>query len=349
VRFDADGEIVDAYRILEGTSVNCAGGPTPWGTWLSCEEFDLHGVTGGLADIAPTIAGQVWECDPTGEQPGTALPAMGLFQHEAVAVDPDGEALYLTEDVPDGRLYRFTPASYPDLTDGLLEVAVVDGTDVGWVEVPDPAAAEQPTRQQVAEATVFPGGEGIWYHDGVVYFTTKVDGRVQALDLADQTLDIVYDPTQTPDAQLKGVDNITVAAGSGDLFVAEDGDNMEVVLITPEREVVPFARIEGHAGSEVTGPAFSPDGSRLYFSSQRGATGSGVGVTYEVTGPFRETEPAAPTTTLAQAGESTADESAASGDDDGGSDALPVVLGVAGVGAVAAAGAVVALRSRRSQ
>ena len=65
-----------------------------------------------------------------------------------------------------------------------------------------------------------------------------------------------------------------MAAASGDVFVAEDGGNLEVVLITPEGDVLPFVRVvePGHEGSEITGPVFSPDGTRLYFSSQRGPT-----------------------------------------------------------------------------
>jgi secreted PhoX family phosphatase len=85
------------------------------------------------------------------------------------------------------------------------------------------------------------------------------------------------------------VDNIT-GASSGDLFVAEDGGNMEINLITPEGTVTPFLRLIGHDESEITGPAFSPDGNRLYFSSQRGRSGFSAGTdgyTYEVTGPFR--------------------------------------------------------------
>jgi secreted PhoX family phosphatase len=88
-------------------------------------------------------------------------------------------------------------------------------------------------------------------------------------------------------APLTGVDNIT-GAGSGDLYVAEDGGNMEINVITPAGVVAPFLRILNQSSSEITGPAFSPDGRRLYFSSQRGTTGrSSGGITYEVTGPFR--------------------------------------------------------------
>ena len=74
VRYDADGRIVDAYRILEGSNSNCAGGPTPWGTWLSGEENIEE-------------KGRIWECDPTGATEAVAHPAMRLFAHEAAAVD----------------------------------------------------------------------------------------------------------------------------------------------------------------------------------------------------------------------------------------------------------------------
>ena len=73
LRFDAAGQLIDAYSILSGTTRNCAGGPTPWGTWLSCEE---------VAD------GYVWECDPLGSFNPRRLPALGAFRHEAAAVDP---------------------------------------------------------------------------------------------------------------------------------------------------------------------------------------------------------------------------------------------------------------------
>jgi secreted PhoX family phosphatase len=80
------------------------------------------------------------------------------------------------------------------------------------------------------------------------------------------------------------VDNVVVSR-SGDLYVAEDGADLQLCLITPDRIVAPFLQVLWQDGSELTGPAFSPDGQRLYFSSQRG--GDGRGLTYEVTGPFR--------------------------------------------------------------
>jgi secreted PhoX family phosphatase len=280
IRFAKDGKIEDAYRILAGTNVNCAGGRTPWGTWLSCEEYD---------------GGHVWECDPTGATPAVIRPALGTFNHEAAGVDPVHKHVYLTEDRPDGGLYRFTPTAYPSLDSGLLEVAVVDGAGhVTWAEIPEPAAIPTPTRQQVPEMTQFKGGEGIWFDSGTIYFTTKGDNRVWAYDTASSTLETIYDLAATPDGPLKGVDNVTVSP-AGDVYVCEDGGDLEVCLITPERVVAPFLRVTGaqHENqpsiggtgpSELAGVIFDPSGTRVYFSSQRGF---GTGVVYEVAGPFR--------------------------------------------------------------
>jgi secreted PhoX family phosphatase len=272
IRFNARGAVVAAYSICAGTGRNCAGGATPWGTWLTCEE---------VAD------GNVFECDPTGARPAERRSALGSFQHEAAAVEPVGRRLYLTEDQPDGRFYRFTPSRWKRLDAGLLEVAVVEGDGVRWVAVPNPnpvIGSDTPTRLQVPESTAFSGGEGIAVLRRHVYFTTKGNNRVWDHDTRRGTIRVLYDAAQDPGRQLTGVDNCAFA-GTGDLVVAEDGGNMELVAVAKSGLAAPILRVVGQDGSELAGPAFDPTFRRLYFSSQRGV--SGPGITYEITGPFR--------------------------------------------------------------
>jgi secreted PhoX family phosphatase len=272
IEFGPDGSIKRAYRILGDTDRNCSGGPTPWGTWLSCEEWP---------------GGHVFECDPTGQNPAVMRPAMGTFTHESACVDPVGKHVYMTEDEDDGRFYRFTPTNYPDLSSGVLELATV-GSDGGvhWQTVPDPSALSAPTREQVS-GTRFAGGEGTWFDSGVVYFTTKKDNKVHAYDTRSGRYELIYDEATTPGSPLSGLDGITVSR-SGDLFLCEDKADNDLCLITPEREVARFLTLKGapHADSELAGVTFDPSGTRLYFSSMRGY---GKGAVYEVSGPFRGT------------------------------------------------------------
>lgn len=319
LRFDSAGTVTDAYRILDNTRRNCAGGASPWGTWLSCEE---------------TPDGLVYECDPVGN-PTTAqsLPALGLFNHEAVAVDLESRTLFLTEDADDGRLYRFRSAGETvsingqtglDMTRGTLEVLEIEGFENGgyqtdlttarllsrvtWKEVQSPERPQATVRSEIetttgmgAPGTVFRGGEGIWLQSfpagdrplvegttnplrAVVFFACKGDNRVYALDLDNDLIEVVFDNEQlmAETTPFDDVDNLVVGP-AGDVVVSEDGDAMRLMVMIPNQPSKILLQIPG-GGSELTGPAFTDDGSRLYFSSQRGGE-SATGVTYELTIP----------------------------------------------------------------
>jgi hypothetical protein len=305
IDFGPDGSVRNAYPVVTETQGNSGGCVTPWGTWLSCEDDVL------------TERGVVWECDPAGGA-ATARPALGLFGHLSVAVDPVDGRVYLTQSHPSGLLYRFTPSVAGDLSAGVLEACLVaDDGSVSWAPVSDPSAQTAVLRDQVPGARVFPSGGGAVCAGGWLYFTSRGDNAVHGIELASQRYRLIWkgnpDTAGVAGAVLSGGDALTVAFRSGDLFVAEDGADGDVVIITTDGQVAPFVRALGPEPIRITGPVFDPSGTRLYLSSQRATTTRAVGeivagqsateftagVTYEITGPFRGDAVPAVTTTVA--------------------------------------------------
>jgi len=283
IRFDSEANIIDSYQICKRTSRNCAGGLTPWNTWLTCEEHPR---------------GYTWECDPFGQKKQIKIPNLGMFNHEAAAVDPETSIIYQTEDSSESGFYRFIPEKKITTMGELSKVkgkfqvmSIQSKNKVVWNDVNDPLARPNKKidlmkrkQNKKIKYKKFKRGEGAWYHDGQVYFATTSTNQIWSYDIAKETCKILY----KGNGKLKKPDNVTVS-NSGLVMAAEDRDNMEICGISKNNNsAFPIVRIKDHhKKSEVTGPAFDPSGTRLYFSSQNGKNGKD-GITYEVTGPFNK-------------------------------------------------------------
>lgn len=279
IRFDKNANIVDGYQICDNTRRNCAGGPTPWNTWFTCEEYNK---------------GYTWECDPFGKKKQIKIETLGMFSHEAAAVDPKTSIIYQTEDDEGSGFYRFVPSEKITEMGQLLNVKgkfqvmkINSDSKVRWNDVPNQLASISDNKlmgrkeNKNVDYTVFKRGEGAWYYEGKVYFATTSTNEIWEYDIKNNTCKTLY----SGGGELTHPDNIVVS-NSGLVMAAEDGGNMEICGISKKNnEAFPILRVVGHNNSEITGPAFDPSGTRLYFSSQRGYN-STTGITYEVTGPF---------------------------------------------------------------
>jgi secreted PhoX family phosphatase len=254
-----DGNWVSVTPSLGGTDGNCAGGITPWGTWLSCEEIGSDAVSG-----SGKKHGYVFEvsADPA-RTTGQPIVGMGRFAHEAAAVDPDTGIVYMTEDASGkSGFYRYLPdvrsGSYGSLAlGGVLQMAKVKGAvntnlatalvnasyELEWVDIANPdqnrgdatgpngaviTGAAGPFVQGWRQGALrMNRGEGIWYAQGKMYVMDTSGGAVQRgtiweLDLAKQALRCIY---SSPSALVGNMgDNLTVSPRNA-IIVCEDASS----------------------------------------------------------------------------------------------------------------------------
>ena len=317
VTSDGDRELVRDFVSLNGTIVNCAGGSTPWGSWLSCEE-----TTAGETQGFEKDHGYNFEIPASANDEVTPVPlkAMGRFVHEAAAIDPRTGIVYETEDRGTSGFYRFIPNVAGDLAQGgrlqMLAVrnrpnydtrtgqVVGQSLPVVWVDIddPDPAAAEINSlavfEQGAAEgAATFARLEGCWYGGGTVFFNATSggdsgDGQVWAYRISGRSTGQLRLLFESPDPTvLSGPDNITVSPRGG-VLVCEDGDNEDLFLrgLTRNGKIFDFAR-NLFNGREWCGATYTSDGETLYVNVQ-GDTRSGgpgnLGYTFAIWGPWED-------------------------------------------------------------
>ncbi len=313
-------QLISQHQALAGTTTNCAGGTTPWGSWLTCEETTLNAGMGVGKDH-----GWVFEVPSTSRglvQP-VPLKAMGRFQHEAACVDPRTGIIYMTEDSSDhkGLFYRFLPAVPGQLArggrlqalgfrdapeggdsrnaEGVTNWRQGDWKDAAWIDLDE---VENPLddlrfRGQAKGAAFFSRGEGVHFGRGELYFTctsggvaglgqvmryvpSEHEGRPEESS-APGRLQLFLEPTD--DKVLDYGDNLTVAPW-GHLILCEDRYSEEarnhVRGITPEGKVYTLGRNVFRDNAEVAGVCFSPDGSTLFVNIQW------PGITLAITGPW---------------------------------------------------------------
>lgn len=293
-----DRQLLLDYVSLSGTSNNCAGGPTPWRTWLTCEE---------TLEVLSKPHGYVFEVDPWRGGNPKPIVGMGRFEHEAVAFSRRGVA-YLTEDAgePHGCVYRFEPkrplAGPGSLHAGgtLTAMSVVGvGSDlsavqqpgqvfrVRWVPIwnPDPGASDTSVREQAisAGATPIPKAEGIWTDtDGSIWFVSSRGDGPLAEDQEDRSAGLHSGQIWRLDPQrdsielvvlfkhgssYDGPDNITVTPHGYALACTDGEDDQWLVGIDEAGGTFPFA-LNAASDAEFAGATFSPDGHTLFVNIQ---------------------------------------------------------------------------------
>ena len=311
-------ELVKDFVSLNGSLHNCAGGPAPWGAWITCEETllgpgivkDSQGRERGGFTHNHGYCFEV-SAKADGARTSEPLKAMGRFVHEAVAVDARTGIVYETEDANPAGFYRFIPKQRGDLAKGgKLQMLVLTGRHqfdlrsgqkqgqtlaVNWVDISQP----DPTDENLGSNSVYQQGfkqggatfarlEGCWFGGDSIFFTSTSGGdnklgqvwQYIPLNNDKGTLKLVFE--SPGEAVLDKPDNICVSPRGG-LVICEDGDREQFIRgLTRQGKIFDFARniVPQFETYEFAGATFSPDGKTLFVNIQT------PGITFAIWGPW---------------------------------------------------------------
>ncbi len=311
-------QVIKDFVSLSGTLVNCAGGPTPWNSWISCEETvlgptEFTSSEGGKRGGFTKHHGYCFEVSAKSNKAVAPVPLkeMGRFVHEAIAVDPATGIVYLTEDIGTAGFYRFIPRKRGRLgSGGQLQMLAIEGQPkydtragqktnvalpVSWVNIanPDPAEAEMDNiavykQGLAAGGATFKRLEGCLAGNGRIFFTSTSGGD-KKLGQVWQYLPSGKDGGsltmlfEVADPSILHMPDNLCLAGRDRLMICEDnGVANHLRILTSQGQVVDLARniVPGFQTREFAGVTFSPDGQTLFVNIQV------PGLTVAIWGPW---------------------------------------------------------------
>ncbi|MGK7944888.1 MAG: alkaline phosphatase PhoX [Microcystaceae cyanobacterium] len=289
VILDQDNNLIEEFVSLNGTNRNCAGGTTPWQTWISCEE-DTTTPTDYISSDPRSVKrkhGYNFEVSPFGKQvEPTPLIAMGRFRHEAIAVDPTTNYIYQTEDQTDSCFYRFLPKVAGKLSEGgKLEALVIEGNpkiDTGtnfplnkpfkttWVPIENVDPDQDIIRYEAQSkgAAIFRRGEGLaWAEDGVYWTCTNGGnaGMGQVFHYNPQT-EMLRLFAESPSQDVLDYPDNLILSPFGDFILCEDGRGQQFLIgLTTDGKLYRLAK-NALNNSEFAGVCFAPDGKTMFVN-----------------------------------------------------------------------------------